>query len=773
MAKSLVIVESPTKEKTINKFLGTDFIVKSSMGHVKDLSKKEMGVDIENNFKPHYVTIAKQKKNLSNLKAEAKKVEAIYIATDPDREGEAIGWHIAEELQEDGKLIHRVTFNEITRSAVLEAIQHPRELDEKKYNAQQARRILDRLVGFQISPILWKTVTRGLSAGRVQSVAVRLICEREELIQAFKAEEYWSLIAHLMADGKKFDAKLIKADDKRIGSPLDKNANIISNQAEADQILKDLTNAQYVVESVTKKQQLRNPYAPFITSTLQQEASRKLGFSASWTMRTAQELYEGVEIGTEGAVGLITYMRTDSTRISNEAITQVQPYIAEKYGKEFVPDSPRFYASKKGNVQDAHEAIRPSGFDREPESIKKYLSKDQYRLYKLIWERFVACQMKSAVLDVTTVDIKANQFLFRATGSIVKFPGFMQVYLEGKDDDRAEEHEGETEGLLPDLKENQAVQLEKLEPKQHFTEPPPRYTEATLVKELEEKGIGRPSTYATIVQTITKRKYAEKVKGRFHPTDLGKVVTKLLIESFPVILDVKFTAHMEDDLDEIEDGKMDWVDALKEFYGPFKKALETAPEVILSKKQSLITATDEKCEKCGSPMVLRFGRFGSFLACSKYPECKTTKNIQSQKDKAYQKNVIPSDVELGKCPKCGSDLVVKNGRYGHFIACSNYPTCEYIKQDTTGVRCPEDGGEGEIVVRRSKRGKIFYSCNRYPKCKFASWDKPIPEKCPNCDSLYLVEKIGKDKKVTIKCPNKKCKYKRTVESDEPAVAVTS
>jgi DNA topoisomerase-1 len=798
MSKSLVIVESPAKEKTIGKILGKDFIVKSSMGHIKDLPSKKMGVDIEHGFKPEYVVIPKKNKKITELKTAAKSADEIYIATDPDREGEAIGWHIADELRVLNKPIHRVAFNEITQSAVREAIQNPMELDEKKYNAQQARRILDRLVGFDISPILWRTILRGLSAGRVQSVAVRLICEREEEIQKFSSQEYWSIIARLKAETRIFESKLIRIGSEKVGSPLEKNAKIIKNKIAADKILKDLEQEAFIVEEISKKKQLRQPAAPFITSTLQQDASRKLGFSTSKTMRIAQELYEGVELGDEGSVGLISYMRTDSTRISNEAIEMVRGYIKEKFGPDYLPDAPKVFTRKKGKIQDAHEAIRPTSIQRDPETIKKYLSSDQKKLYELIWQRFTACQMKPAVLDVTTADIKAGQYTFRSTGSVISFPGFLKVYIEANEDETDTSiHEGENEGILPDLKEKQKVDLDSILPKQHFTEPPPRYNEATLVKELEEKGIGRPSTYATIIDTIQKRYYVLKFEKRFYPTILGQVVTKLLIASFPDIMEVRFTAHMEDDLDDIEEGKMDWVDALQEFYSPFSGLLDSAPDIIRENKKVLLMIKSIPCEKCGKPMAVRFGNDGNvFLGCSGYPECKnilpisqcerckkpvTLKALAEQewvpvcssytqceeKPLDSQNMKIKSNVpeekvpskKMGTCPKCQSDLVERKGPYGVFIACSNYPKCKYIQPEVTGVKCPECGGD--IVARMSKRGK-FYGCSNYPECKFILSYKPINQVCPECQNPFLLMVTKKDKTI-IKCAKKECGYSKDIK----------
>jgi len=799
MTKSLVIVESPAKEKTINKILGSDYKVKASMGHVKDLPKKDMGVDVNNSFIPQYVADLKQKKVLKDLKGLAASSDTIYIATDPDREGEAIGWHIASELKTLKKPIYRVVFNEITKSAVTEAIAHPGQLDEKRFNAQQARRIMDRLVGYEISPVLWRNIRGGKSAGRVQSVAVRLICEREEAIQRFVPQEYWSLLAHLKAHDKEFDAKLIRRGEQKIGTPLEKGAHFISSESEIKNIVADLAGAQYQVSDITKKRQLRNPSAPFITSTLQQDASRKLGFTASRTMRIAQELYEGIEIGNEGIVGLITYMRTDSTRISGEAISLVRNYIKSKYGDIFLDTHPRQFKGKKDNVQDAHEAIRPTGFNREPDAIKKNLSTDQYKLYKLIWDRFVACQMKAAEVNVTSVDISAKEYIFRATGTIITFPGFLQVYIEAKDDEDVQDKEGETQGLLPDLEINQNVDLIKLESKQHTTEPPPRYNEATLVKDLEERGIGRPSTYAAIIDTITTRKYVSKLEKRFYPTVLGQVLNRFLIQCFPEILNVKFTAHMEDDLDEIEDGKMEWGNVLQEFYDPFKKALDKFPEHIKELKKNSLIVSDKVCEQCGNPFMVRFGSFGSaFMGCIGYPDCSNTLNLgncdkcgkpvvlkfeddgkikpvcssyYSCKETDSVLNTGEKKVNINqpqltgeKCPKCASDMVVRIGKYGPFVACSNYPKCKYIKPSTTGVKCPQPNCTGDLIERVSKRGK-FYGCSNYPKCKFILSYKPILKPCPVCGAPFVIEVNRKTKKIT-KCYLKECTY--SIEEEYPS-----
>ncbi|MDH4099159.1 MAG: type I DNA topoisomerase [Nitrospirota bacterium] len=754
MGKSLVIVESPAKAKTIGKYLGQGVTVMASVGHVRDLPEKRLGVDIENDFTPEYELIKGKGKVVAEIKKAAKTAEAVYLAPDPDREGEAIAWHIAEELDLKKKPVYRVLFNEITQKAIKDAMAKPGRIDQDMVDAQQARRVLDRLVGYQISPLLWKKVKRGLSAGRVQSVAVRLVCEREAEIAAFKPEEYWSVTATL--EGKTpppFAAKLLQAGGKKIRP---------GDEKQVKGILADLEGKKYTVSRVEKKETKRNPVPAFITSKLQQEAARKLRFTAKKTMSVAQGLYEGVEIGSEGPVGLITYMRTDSVRVSNDAIKEVRDVIAERYGKEFLPAKPVFYATGKA-AQDAHEAIRPTSAERDPESLKKFLDKDQYNLYKLIWNRFMASQMSPALIDQTSVDVEAGKYLFRATGSVIKFPGFLKVYEEGRDDtaDNAEEAD-EKEATLPPLEKGDVVALKKIEPKQHFTQPPPRYTEATLVKELEEKGIGRPSTYAAIMSTIQDREYVEKTEGKFRPTELGCLVNTLLVEQFPDLLDVEFTAGMEKKLDEIEEGKLAWVKAVKEFYGPFSSALENATSAMRNIKREEIP-TDIVCEKCGAGMVIKWGRNGQFLACSAYPECKNTKEFvktESGEVKVKEQTVE----ETGEtCPNCGSPMVVRSGRFGKFIACSRYPECKTTKAATTGVTCPEKGCGGNITEKRSKKGKVFYSCSNWPKCKFAIWDKPLPKPCPQCKAPFLVEKVSKKTGVSVACIAEGCKYREGTE----------
>ncbi|MDH4226998.1 MAG: type I DNA topoisomerase [Deltaproteobacteria bacterium] len=713
MGKSLVIVESPAKAKTINKYLGKGFTVMASVGHIKDLPKSKLGVDIENDFAPQYETIKGKATIISDLKKAGKEADAIYIGPDPDREGEAIAWHIREALDGKGKAkkpVYRVLFNEITEKAIKEAIKNPGDIDMKKVDAQQARRILDRLVGYQVSPILWDKVRRGLSAGRVQSVAVRLICEREREIQAFKAIEYWSITAEF----DKFVAKLVKKDSKPI---------TISTEAEATAVLTDLKGAKFAVADIEKKERKKNPLAPFITSRMQQEAARKLGYTAKKTMMLAQQLYEGIELGEEGPVGLITYMRTDSPRVSSEAIAAVREHIQAKYGKDFLPEKPNEYKGKK-SAQDAHEAIRPTSLNYTPEKVKTFLSRDQQRLYDLIWKRFVASQMTPAVLDQTKAEITAKNYLFQANGVTVKFAGFTAVYEEGKDD-VAEGEGDEDEKKLPPLKAGQELAANAVTPKQHFTQPPPRFTEATLVKELEEKGIGRPSTYASIISTIVDREYVAKDQKRLSPTELGFTITDLLVESFPKILNVEFTALMENELDQVEDGAIEWLRVMRDFYEPFKESLDKAKEGMKNLKAEE-TPTDLKCPKCGNSMVIKWGRRGKFLACSGYPECKSTSDFRVDEDGKVHP-VERKDTTDEKCPKCGNPMAVKSGRFGKFLACTAYPECKSTMPYSTGVPCPEEGCTGKVIERRTKKGRVFYGCSRYPDCKYASWVEPKKE----------------------------------------------
>ncbi len=814
MSKSLVIVESPAKAKTINKYLGKDYEVEASLGHIKDLPKSKLGVDLEGDFETEYDVIPGKEKVVAKLKKMAKDAIAIYLAPDPDREGEAIAAHLAEELTEgfskkkkNGIPVHRVTFNEITKKAVQEAFLHPREIDQNLVDAQQTRRVLDRIVGYQVSPLLWDKVRRGLSAGRVQTVALRLIVEREREIKAFEKKEYWTIDAHLgAARPPAFDARFVGRGDEKTEIP---------NGEESKKITDALEAATWTVKTVEKKERRRSAAPPFTTSKLQQDGSRKLRFSVKRMMMIAQRLYEGVELGDEGSVGLITYMRTDSVRVSNDAVTEVRELINSAYGKEFLPETPNVYKSKK-EAQEAHEAIRPTSAARHPDEIKKYLGEDEYKVYKLIWQRFVASQMMPAVFDQTGVDIEAKSasetFIFRVTGSVLKFEGFLKVYeesKEGKDEeDEALKHK------LPPLEVGQKLTLKEIKPEQHFTEPPPRFNEASLVKELEERGIGRPSTYATILSTILERQYVQKVGGKFSPTETGLVVTDLLVKNFAEIFDPAYTARLEEELDEIGEGKEPWKQALGDFYKKFSKDLRYAEKHMENIKR-MEKPTEEKCERCGSPLVLKWGkhgsfyacssykkddpesctftkenpinlpeldtaempetgqdeycencgrvmvlkrgRFGQFMACTGYPDCKTTRRLDQGKR-------VP-DVPLEEiCPSCKTrNLVLRHGRYGEFISCSGYPDCKYIKQNFIGVKCPQCK-DGELVEKKARRrGNTFYGCSNYPNCEFTSAYKPVAETCPSCGSPYLLEKHLKSGSMLI-CPNN---TKKAADEEEP------
>jgi DNA topoisomerase-1 len=825
----LVIVESPAKAKTIQKYLGPGYEVEASLGHIKDLPKKGLGVDVENNFATEYEVIPGKEKVVAHLKKLARSADAIYLAPDPDREGEAIAAHLAEELgsnadggrgkKKQAKPVHRVTFNEITKKAVQEAFAHPREIDWNLVDAQQTRRILDRLVGFQVSPLLWDKVRRGLSAGRVQTVALRLIVEREREIQKFEKKEYWTLDARLhAAKAPAFDARFVGINGEKLE---------VNNEEESQRIVAALDAAVWAVQAVKRAERRRNPQPPFTTSKFQQDASRKLGMTVKRAMMVAQRLYEGVELGAEGTVGLITYMRTDSVRVSNDALTEVRGLIERDFGVPFMPGEPTVYKSKAQNTQDAHEAIRPSSALRTPDDVHQFLQEDEFKVYKLIWQRFVASQMTAAVFDQTTVDIDAvpsaqagsapSRYNFRVTGSVQKFEGFLKVYEEAKEKD--EEDESLKHKLPPE--EGQSLRLEALKPEQHFTEPPPRFNEASLVKELEERGIGRPSTYAAIMSTIVDRGYVQKTAGRggkFFPTEIGFVVTELLVENLKDIFDYQFTARMEEELDEIEDGKIKWTDALQEFYTKFEEDLEYAGEHMENVKR-MEKATDQKCERCGAPlvikwgkhgsffacstfdkkdansctftkenpinltdlgdaeissnneeefcencgkpMVLKRGRFGTFMACTGYPECKTTRRLDSVQKK-------PDTPLEEKCPDCGRNLLLRNGRFGEFVSCSGYPECKYIKQNLIGVKCPVCK-TGEIVEKKARRGNFFYGCNQYPKCDFTAPTKPVAESCPECGSPYLLEKVTKEGTFLI-CPNSKApsKSKTAAKSAKPA-----
>lgn len=747
MEKSLVIVESPAKAKTIRKYLGRGFEVMASVGHILDLPPRSMGVDLDSgNFTPEYEPIAGKSKVITEIKKNAKKVDTVFLAPDPDREGEAIAFHIASVVKDastkNPPRIVRVRFHELTKRAIEDAFKSPDNLNQDLFDAQQARRILDRVVGYQISPILWKKVQRGLSAGRVQSVAVRLVVDREREIEAFIKEEYWTIDALAVARvDPNFKVRLVK---------IGKLKAEIKNEEQALTIKKALTDQQAIVESVQKKERVRRPGPPFITSKLQQDAARAFRFSTKQTMRIAQSLYEGVEIGDEGAVGLITYMRTDSTRVSNDALNEVRTFIDSVYGKEFVPDKPNFFKSKK-SAQEAHEAIRPTTLSLTPDKVKAYLKPEQLKLYTLIFDRFVASQMTPALYDQTTIEVKKDDYVLRATGSILRFAGFLKAYREQADeDDQGAKDEAETEAVrLPDLNEGDHVLLKEILAEQHFTQPPPRFSEASLVKELEEKGIGRPSTYATIMSTIVEKGYTEKNQGRFFPTELGRVVTDLLVENFPDVMSVAFTAGMEEKLDAIEEGQANWIKTLKNFYEPFKVSLEKANEGMRNIKR-MEEKTDIPCQKCGSHLVIKWGKSGSFLGCSAYPECSFTlpyKRVDGQ--------IVPEEgkkVSNVECTSCGAPMVVKRGRFGEFLGCSRYPDCSTTMPLPTDVKCPKTGCGGDVVAKRTKRGKTFFGCSHYPNCDFVSWQKPVAKPCETCDSPYMIEKITKEA-VKLICPS--------------------
>jgi DNA topoisomerase-1 len=872
MAKSLVIVESPAKARTIGRYLGKDYVVKPSLGHIKDLPRRHLGVEVEKGFAPTYFVISGKVKVVGELRRAAGKADAVYLAADPDREGEAICAHLREILTDkalyaeaeqadgrgrrkkrprkkkkkkaanlaspkDGNVValevgppvgaktkfFRVTMNEITSRGVKEAFAQPGQVDENLVNAQQARRILDRLVGYEVSPLLWEKVKRGLSAGRVQTVALRLVVEREREIRAFTPIEYWTLDVNLSAsEPPAFDAKLIEWQRRKLEVPDQDEAKrakqfFIPNQDDASKHAAALETASFAVESVQQKERRRYPVPPFITSTLQQEAARKLGFSVKRTMTLAQRLYEGIEVGEQGSVGLITYMRTDSARVSQDALAAVREVIAHRFGRDYLPDEPRFYRSKKG-AQDAHEAIRPTDPRHPPEAVRPYLQDDEFKLYTLIWQRFVASQMREAVFDQTTIDIRAGDYLLRATGSVPKFDGFLAVYEEGKDEAQRAEGEAEAEAArLPQVKEGETLRRNEVKPEQHTTQPPPRYTEATLVKELEQKGIGRPSTYAAILSTILERDYVHKERGRFFTTPLGEIVTDLLVKSFDDIFDVRYTARMEEELDEIEEGKLDWRAALQEFYEKFSRDLERAGEEMESLKAG--RPTDQTCDRCSKPMLLRMGRHGLFLACSGYPDCTNTREpeldvrgIESddtapESETQYCENCgremvikrgrfgpfyactgypdckttkpltargrAAQPVPLNEnCPECGGQLVEKYGRFGAFVACSNFPECRYTRQKTLGIKCPECG-QGELAERRARKGRrVFYGCSRYPECKFTCGQRPLPEPCPRCKAPLTYEKRSKAGTNRI-CRNSGCDFEEPLGPAENLVAEAS
>jgi len=773
MGKSLVIVESPAKARTINRYLGKDFDVKASMGHVRDLPKKGLSVDIENGFKPTYAPIEDKKKIISELKRAAKRAETIYIATDPDREGEAIGWHLVELLDTGDKPVVRVLLEEITKDGVKRAFENPGELDIDKVEAQQARRILDRLVGYKLSPLLWDKVRRGISAGRVQSVALRLVVDREREIEAFVAEEYWSIKAHLEGEEPPtFEAELRRKDGAKITVGDEKGAlAVLADLGVADPAIErdDEDNiaalaaatVEWLITKVTAKERKRRPQPPFTTSQLQQTAAGRMRFPVRKTMRVAQQLYEGIEVGDEGSVGLITYMRTDSVRVSVQSQQEAKELIGSRYGEDFALAKPRAFKAGK-RAQEAHEAIRPASVSRTPEALKKYLDKDQFRLYELIWTRFLASQMQDAMYDATSVDIEvkgatsATTYLFRATGSVLKFPGFLAVYGDTEGDKDASR-------LLPPLKEGQVLSCLELRPRQHFTQPPPRFSEASLVRELERNGIGRPSTYADILSKLRNRQYVTVEERRFTPTELGTIVVDLLVESFERIMDIDYTAKVEDRLDRIESGKENWAKALDRFWKRFNADLSKAEKEMRDVKREEIE-TDEVCEKCDKPMVIKWGRFGRFLACTGYPECKNTKQLKKDGEVAETIEPEPTGED---CPQCGKPLWRRTGRFGPFVGCSGFPDCRYIQPKTTGVTCP-DCSKGELVEKRTRKGRTFYSCDQYPDCDFATWKPPLPIACPECKHpfLELIRRKGQPNKMG--CPNKECDF--VTEAAEEVVA---
>jgi DNA topoisomerase-1 len=810
MPKALVVVESPAKAKTINKYLGRDFRVVASMGHIRDLPKSKLGVDVENDFAEHYEAIVSRKKVIKELKDAARDATDIYVATDPDREGEAIGWHLAQELSGRKRRIYRLTFNEITKKAVQDALRNPRAIDDRMVAAQRARRVLDRLVGYKISPLLWDKVRRGLSAGRVQSVALKLVCDREREIEQFVPEEYWNLFARLAADvPPEFEARLFR----RGGDPVR-----IANEDDSKRAVADLERASWMVTSVATKERKRHAPPPFITSKLQQTAR----FPVKKTMLLAQQLYEGIElpgIGAEGPVGLITYMRTDSVRVGDEAVAAVRDRIRTTFGAEFVPEKPNYFRSKS-DAQDAHEAIRPTSMQFDPETVRPYLTPDQYSLYRLIWSRFVASQMPPATFDETSVEVAAGDYLFRVKGTVPKFAGWLAAHgaVAGESPEPADKADGDDEvpaGVLPPLVEGQVLELKALRPEQKFTQPPPRFTEATLVKELEENGIGRPSTYASIIAVLQDRDYVNKLEGRFKPSALGRIISDLLTRSFEDIIDVEYTRSLEEDLDRIEEGKTDYVKTLGSFYKKFKKDLARAGREMDDLKKGI--EIGEACEKCGSPMIKRVGKFGPFVACSAYPECTNTRELESAEPEAAggEEDIEPCDncgrpmvVKRGrfgqflactgypeckttrkliatrqgglkaarpdqildeKCPRCSANLVIKQGRFGEFTACTRYPGCKYVKHKTTGVRCPKDGDKGgEIVERKSRRGKIFFGCSNYPDCDFVLWNRPVAEPCPKCGAPFLTEKTTKRHGRQLICHNEDCDYARSEALPESA-----
>ena len=751
MRGALVVVESPAKARTINKILGKDFKVMASMGHVRDLPKKELGIDVANGFKPTYRTIRDRNKFVTELRAASRSAGRLILATDPDREGEAIAWHVAEALKRVNDA-QRVMFNEITERAVREAVANPSEIDLRKVDAQQARRVLDRLVGYKVSPLLWKTVHGGLSAGRVQSVALRLICEREAAIEAFVPEEYWTVDAKVKReDTLPFRARLVRLKGEKLA---------LKDREEVDRILLDLRAAAsdpgYRIADVKRQVQRRNPAPPFITSTLQQEASRRLRFTARKTMQVAQQLYEGIEVRSETqsateTTGLITYMRTDSTRIASDAVSSARDYIRQRFGEAYLPVRARSYRKGKG-AQDAHEAIRPTDMQRPPEVVQAQLTADQSKLYRLIWDRFIACQMSSAVFNRTAVDIRAGEYELRATGSVLKFAGFTALYAEGKDDDPEE-----AEARLPDgLKKGDVLTMMSLLPEQHFTKPPARFSEATLVRELESRAIGRPSTYAQIISTLQDRDYTARKSGRFVPTDLGRTVNGILVQAFPDVFNVDFTARMEDELDQVENGEAGWVKVVEDFYGPFATDLQRAEGQRKELKASLQEETDRICEKCGKVFVIKWGRNGRFLACSGFPECRNTHPLEASE----------AEPSGEVCEKCGSEMAIRTGRNGRFLACSGYPKCRNTRSISTGVPCPQEKCNGQLKERSSRRGRTFFGCGNFPECTYASWDRPLNLPCPMCEGPFLAEHAGRNGRTSLRCL--KCRHAMPAPEEERA-----
>jgi DNA topoisomerase I len=779
MAKNLVIVESPAKTRTLKKFLGRQYAVEASLGHIRDLVKgKKRDIGIGEDYEPRYEVLSEKKDVVKKLRKAAEEAEMVYLAPDPDREGEAIAWHIAAILDKEPEAIRRVTFNEITKGAVLKALQNPGQIDLRKVDAQQARRILDRMMGFRLSPLLWEKIKQGLSAGRVQSVALKMVCGRQAEIDAFVSEEYWLIGADLKAEQPPpFHARL-----SRIGG---KKAEVGDGE-QAARIVHDLESGRFVVAKVERKESKQRPSPPFITSRLQQEAARRYGFAVKRTMSLAQGLYEGREVGDRGAVGLITYMRTDSTRIADEALDEVRQVIGATYGADAVPEAPNRYASKKG-AQDAHEAIRPTTFDLPPDAVRDALKADEWKLYKLIWDRFIASQMKPAVFDVTQADIENGPYVLRITGKVLKSRGFLAVYHEAPDEEAPAAEDGApeniAEGMLPPLREGQILDLQKVVSEQKFTQPPAQYSEATLVKALEENGIGRPSTYATILTTITDRNYVDKVETRFRPTPLGKVVNTMLQKGFNDIINEGYTASLEEQLDEIEDGRLPWKQALAEFDQKFSKDLETAGEQMPNIKREGIPL-DEVCPEDGSPLLMRFGRYGAFIACSNYPECKYTRNVEDTPAAAADGNgaaaaggpeaTAAPEEEIPPCEKCGKPMALRRSRFGTFLGCTGYPECKNLRKPgkqaaaepkQTGVTCPECK-KGDILEKSSRRGKTFWSCSRFPDCKFALWKKPIAKDCPQCGAAFLLEKVTKRHGAQLVCNTEGCGYIEDVEAVE-------